>query len=452
MSEADWEAERRDDNVFAELVSTLQDPIKSTPLCAHELTFSLCAWTLHGETAAKDPSRVVLLRSVIQFLTIQRTQSERAAIKARLLTCTCDGEGDPADQALVVLQETPPAFYYEKAMLNITHILFTALSSLCAGQFRKRKKNARKSAQPWPLDVEDLLPGGCEEAVLSLMGWAENGSGGYGPFIAIAALITHWEPFAREILRQPIVVASATRKLRLGYDAYLKTNDPNHTFFIWPVYACAERFLNSLRRFPPAEGLTAMLASYEELHFLSTRINPILGSRFTQARYWFEALIDFQPVYALACGNPNVVIRLEGTEGHEGALSSMLQVRNNNRCMNVHCTAALGTRTSACARCAVARYCGKECQRLAWQAPVAPHRTLCKSIHSLREKLGLLDAAQWDSWVFYDAPNHKNWRDFYALCETHNIDVALSESIDREIKALEASRNRPVLANERFRW
>ncbi|KAJ7484279.1 hypothetical protein FB451DRAFT_1231963 [Mycena latifolia] len=459
MTDTDWEAERRDEQRFARLTSTLQDPMGPGSYCAHQLTIAVCAWHAHGEIAAKDPTRAVLLRSVAHFLMAPRTQQDRAAIKARLLTCACDGEGNPADQELTILRETetPPSFYYEKAMVVISHILFAALAPLCAGQFRKRKKNVRRTAQPWPLDFDDLFPGshGYEGAVRSLLGWAENGPGGYGPFIAIAALVTYWEPFGREILRQPAVLASAARKLRLGYESYVKTNNPRDPFFTWPLLACAERFLHSLRRFPPAEGLTAMLPSYEELHFVSARINPILGASFPKARYWFDALIEFSPVYALVCKNPNMVIRLEGTEGHDAAFESMTQIRNDNRCMNVHCTSPLGTRTSACARCAVVRYCSKPCQRLAWQAAVAPHRILCKSIHTLRGKLGLLDAAQWDSWMLNDTPNKSeehNWRNFEPLCQTMNVELALSESIESEIKALEASRNRPILADERFRW
>ncbi|KAJ7655337.1 hypothetical protein B0H17DRAFT_1214124 [Mycena rosella] len=403
----------------------------------------------------------------MRFLTAPRTPEERTAIKARLLACTCHEEDDPDSdsehRAPRMPAPTSPTFYYEKAMLNICLVLYGALDPLCPGQFRKRKKDVAKVDQPWPSDVHDLFPAGrgCADAIYSLMGWAENGSGGCGPFIAIAALITYWEPFGREVLRQPVVMASAARKLMIGYAEYLKSSDPDHHLFTWPIYACADRFMHSLRRFHPAEALSAMLPSYPELYLVSARItpildaNPILGSKFTQARYWFDALIDFQPVFILACENPNMVIRLEGTEGHEAALAGMMQLRNNNRCMNVDCQAPLGTRTSPCVRCAIVRYCGKECQRIAWKAAIAPHQPLCKLIHILREKLGLLDADKWDSWVLHDAPNRTdehNWRNFSSFCESYNLDLALSETVDGQIKALEASRKGPLQANERFRW
>ncbi|KAJ7474467.1 hypothetical protein B0H11DRAFT_2035545 [Mycena galericulata] len=447
MTAADWEAKRRDDDEFRRLISALQDPMGEASYCAHALSIALQAWELYGEQAANDPDRVELLRSVVKFLTVSRSPQERAAIKTRLSTCGCRG-------ALSRFRTTPPTLYYEKALMELCSIVYTALEPLCAGKFRKRKKNVPASAQPWPHSVDDLFQGNqaCDRVLYSLMGWADNGSGGYGAFTAIASLVVYWEPFAREIFKQP-VMASAARKLTLGYESYVETNNPGDPFFVWPVAACAERFLHSLSRFPPAESMTALLPSYQELYVASTKINPVLGSRFRLAAQWFDTIIDFQPTYALASSNPNVVIRLTGEEGHEAVYPCMTQIRNNNRCMNVECTAPLGTRTTACARCAVVRYCGKQCQRLAWKADNHPHRTLCKDVHALRCKLELLDPGEWDSWVFWETRSTgNNGASFDKLCQSKNVDRALSDSIHRQIKGLQQLGKHPTLANERFRW
>lgn len=133
----------------------------------------------------------------------------------------------------------------------------------------------------------------------------------------------------------------------------------------------------------------------------------------------------------------------------------MTQTRNRNRCMDVQCTAPLETRTSACARCAVVRYCSKEVdsslssppsiRRICRHSPVPtqgvagarpPHRTLHKSIHILRSEVGLLDAAEWDGWLCYEVPNRTNertWKNLVNLCQTKNVDPALSDTIDSEI-------------------
>ncbi|KAJ7150872.1 hypothetical protein C8R43DRAFT_1005466 [Mycena crocata] len=457
MTDARWAAERRNDESFGLLISTLQDPMSPDGYCAHELSFVISAWALHGPITASN--RLVLLRSVAKFLTVPRSQQERMAIKTRLLACGCGDEKDPDDQSIATLGEAHLSYYFEKALVHMGDVMYTALNSLSTGKFRtgkfrKEKEKRRREAQPWPLSVDDLFPAGegPEGALRALMGWAELGPGGYGPFIAIAGFTTFWEPFGREVFRNPTIFASAARKLKLGCKAYTISQNSFDPFFVWSVFACAERFLHSLRCFPPVEAMTALMPVYNELFFVSKRIVPILGDRFPNAHYWFQTLIDFQPTHALAASNPNVVIRFQSEQGHEGVFASLVTVRNDNRCMNIQCTAPLGTKTTTCAGCAVIRYCGKPCQRTAWKATVSPHRTLCKHIGTFLEKLELSSGAtEWNDWLA-GKPSIIKCQNFDELCRRKGVDPALSDSICAEIKALEAASKGVGLAHDRFRW
>ncbi|KAJ7150862.1 hypothetical protein C8R43DRAFT_1236084 [Mycena crocata] len=247
--------------------------------CDHELNYVLTAWYFRGPTTS---NRMALLKSVAKFLTVPRSQEERAAIKARLLTCTCDGQDNPEGQLMVTLGE----------------VLFVALNSQTPGKFHLRKKKIRRDAQPWPLSVEDLFPGaqGPEGALRALVGWAElaPGLGGYGPFTAMAAFIRFWEPFGREVFRQPL------------------SSLPLSGNFGW-----ATKFVSTLKIPSTAASSSGPYMLYTELLFVSERIIPLLGSSFLNARFWFQTIIDFQSQYA-EMANPNVRIIFSGEQGHEG--------------------------------------------------------------------------------------------------------------------------------------
>ncbi|KAJ6627630.1 hypothetical protein B0H10DRAFT_355611 [Mycena sp. CBHHK59/15] len=359
------------------LVSSLKHPMDATSCCAialERLLHPFCPLQSEPPTIHKSRNAQlsVVTRATMEFLSYPHSDAERAFIKTRLLVCQCDLE-EPHMKALHPPAPHPSALEcYESALVILGFVIGDALVRGPPGKFQKRRKAAvAADAQPWPLGVEDIIPrdGGCRGLFESLMSWVTDVPAGHGVFSAIAGLVQFWPPFSREVTASPVILNLAISQLQHALQVYRETTDVGHDQVIWPLFSCAQHFFASLRSLPIKIGLELIRPIYPELYAISQSTLPImipnLQIAFPDAASFFEYIIANKPNFdSIHVDFDSHNLRLhdggDGDRCHRAGFSAMMQVRNENKCMNPGCPSPLGSTTKACSRCGIVLYCGSE--------------------------------------------------------------------------------------------
>ncbi|KAJ7434335.1 hypothetical protein B0H11DRAFT_2296340 [Mycena galericulata] len=430
---------------LALLVETLTNPTDMHALCSialRELCIPFYDAQQDQTVQTKNAQLSHLLRAAMKFLTFPKSEDMLSSVKRHLSICECDLD----DTYLKTLHPSAAGCghrSYDRFILILTSIIGFALVDLCPGQLQKRRKGKTSDTQPWPHSESDLLgnPSTCRKTLDMLLPWARDIASGAGIFIVLNGLLQYWEPFSRELGTTPEVFTLARDHLNFALAKYEETQDISDFRFTYPLLSVGNRFFPSLRCLPMKFVLQMLSPTYADLFVISARFQPILPLLvgFERAEEWFGLILTLDKHRFV-----DVADDLGSASGRHGdALSTMVQIRNQNKCMSVGCPSPPGKRTLHCVRCGVVRYCGSSCQRNAWGAAIAPHKPLCKAIHALRHKLMLEDTTEWSNWVaYYTAHNpggsvtDERRAEFSALCEARDVDTADSENVRASIQRL----------------
>ncbi|KAJ7269689.1 hypothetical protein C8J57DRAFT_1322764 [Mycena rebaudengoi] len=275
--------------------------------------------------------------------------------------------------------------------------------------------------------------------------------------MAIAALIQFWEPFSRELGATPLLFTLAIKHTQHAFETYRAGNrcivEASESGLWSGLWSCGERFFPSLRSMPRDPVIQFLKPIYPQLRLIATLLQPhypTLGVFFNNCQSWFELIVGLEPIFQDHVGALELSNFVD-TGGHMGAFVGMQQILNQNKCMNVGCPALPGAQTRACARCAIVRYCGSECQKTAWRGNRDyPHKPLCDAIYSMREVLQLQDAEGWSDWVKYYTDKNpcgmlttERKTEFLEMCLAKGVDPVQSNNISDRIQALVALCSQP---------
>ncbi|KAJ7769990.1 hypothetical protein B0H16DRAFT_1516992 [Mycena metata] len=401
-----------------------------------------------------DARQGPVLRAAMIFISTVRSEEEHAALRARLVTCTCKSSIRSHRPVFRPLLEV-----LELVLFEITSTISDYFMRIGAGKFARVKENTPADARPWPSCIEDVIPaaGGEQEVLMGLMQWAAVPPSGHGVFSLIGALARHWEPFALQVFQRSDLFPLATKHLKQALDSWGRHRDraDQIPFFIGPVTACAQGFFHTLSEIDLPVTLALLLPVYEEMYPIAVDIEPILlGLRRTQnpmddSRRWFALVRRIRSVVSEGSWvSPN--LKKDQPEMADGmghfaiAFHRMVEIRNRNQCLYIECTTKIHERLSVCSRCGIVRYCSKECLAAAWDAPNNPHKALCKNIAALRTATLLKDDKAWTNTV-RDSALHRSPADFADMCTVRGADPDLAAAIWQELVMLTNKKMRFVL-------
>ncbi|KAJ7745099.1 hypothetical protein B0H16DRAFT_1693044 [Mycena metata] len=417
------------------LISTLLDPMHPDSYCVLGVSEVLDKVITRKEVE-HDARQGPVLRAAMIFVSTLRTEEEHAAIRARLLTCTCKSSSIRSHRPVFrPLVEVP-----ELVLFEITSTISDYFMRIGARKFARVKENTPADARPWPSCIEDVIPaaGGQQEVLMGLVQWAAIPPSGHT--IRTSSLPTLGPVSPRD--RAP---KAGSRFMGTAQAARMP-------FFIAPVTVCAHGFFHTLSEIDLPVTLSLLLPVYEEMYPIAVEIEPILlGLRRTQnpmddCRRWFGLVRRIRNVvsegsWVIPKDRPEMTDR---KKHFAIAFNRMVEIRNRNQCLYIECTTKIHERLYVCSRCGIVRYCSKVCLAAAWDAPNNPHKALCKNIAALRTATLLKDDKAWSNTV-RDSALHRSPAGFADMCTMRGADPDLAAAIWRELVILTDKRMRFVL-------
>ncbi|KAJ6566467.1 hypothetical protein B0H19DRAFT_1137906 [Mycena capillaripes] len=425
----------------AHLVFTLLNPMHEDSYCVLGIN-PILDKIVNRKEPEHDPRQGPVLRAAMTFISTRRTDEEIAALRTRLMTCTCK----PSIRVRHRPVSPPITEVLELALFEICSTISDYFMRIGAGKFLKVKENTPEDARPWPSCITDVIPaaGGERDVLLGLAQWAAIVPGGHSVFALIGALARYWEPFALEVFQSPDLFRLAMEHLKHAFDAYNPRAGLGQqmNFFITPVIACAQGLFHTLSEVDLRMTLSMIKPIYEQMYTVAVEIEPILlGIRprmsMDDCRRWFHLVRSMRSVispegeWVMPTDKPEVDFRTHFAM----AFHRMVEIRNRNQCLHVECTTKIVHRSSVCSRCGIVRYCSQTCLAAAWDAPTLPHKTLCKQITRLRAATSLKDDKDWTHTV-RDSTVHRAPQEFAQMCAGRGADPALAEAIWRGIVLL----------------
>ncbi|KAJ7174895.1 hypothetical protein C8R46DRAFT_1347895 [Mycena filopes] len=371
-----------------------------------------------------DPRQGPVLRAAMIFISTIRSQEERAALRTKLLVCNCK----PSVRSMHRRVSRPHEEVLELALFTITSTISDYFMRIGAGKFARVRDDTPADARPWPSSITDVIPaeGGEREVLVGLTQWAAVAPGGHSVFTLIGALARYWEPFALQVFEFTEIFPLATRHMQCALDSYKPNAAPSETFnrFITPIIACAAGFFHPLSELDSHATLAILGPIYEKMYAVAVPIEPILLAfrselEMDDCRRWFALVRRLRP-----CVGPNGWVipdehqETDPSDHFKIAFHLMLEVRNRNQCLHIECTTKILARSAICSRCGIARYCSKQCLADAWDAPLHPHKTVCKRIAALRTATKLTEDKAWAHAV-RDSALHRTPEAFERLCVAH---------------------------------
>ncbi|KAJ7495566.1 hypothetical protein FB451DRAFT_1387588 [Mycena latifolia] len=344
-----------------------------------------------------------LPRAALGFLFAPRTDEEFLTIVRRMMSCGCL-IAELGDTGVV---DAPQAL--DMILSYLCGFMTVALENLPPAKFRKRRPNRSDARQPWPHSVGDIgLEGRTpNDAVTALLRWAEYPPLGHTIFSLLGTLSRFWRPYAQEVLQNPHVVEAMRRHLVVAAEFYVDPAPipPSWDYFERAILSCQSLAGNlavveveKSKRFEKFE---------EELYDLGALLIPMLverGPRMTVGLKWFSEMLSARRISFPGAIKAEVEDPLLYNDDYFHARYQMLLTQQTRRCMHASCPSDRDAETRSvvttlCRRCAIVRYCGRECQVAAWRADRLPHQDLCNKIHRVRQSVGLLDDQQWTNWL-----------------------------------------------------
>ncbi|KAF5337257.1 hypothetical protein D9611_003040 [Ephemerocybe angulata] len=419
------------------LVASLSCPL-TTPSCANLMCVAArrISRAFHSRETS-SPAQVKfskslprLLRATISFITCKRTYKLHSDMVLRLASCRCTQNQSPEAVARIMrlhaegpsVEDDPQAEllkkvhevgYLREMVTHLIPLVKQSISSLTGHKFRSPVPGKDERDQPWPLSAEDLLPHGLPDSIEGLEMWSDARTGTSAIFGLVRELAMHHRPFALALLRPPEYTLAIDRPLEHltaamdFYDAH-SASDPEVSrqpeFQL--VLALVFQFFYVLRLPDPSNTFEPMLvAKVDEMAPVLERLSAILSSlldnpsalRQEDEWNWSQMLLNIQ---ALIYGRNGRVAPPEVRRQTDklmqkmmdpvrDALSEMAEVRKGH-CANMRCPRRADldiVYSGRCANCNIMRYCGKECQKKAWNAPILPHKKVCNQIHEFKRSL-----------------------------------------------------------------
>ncbi|KAJ7146678.1 hypothetical protein C8R44DRAFT_724421 [Mycena epipterygia] len=377
----------------------LRDPMNHESCCSFQILGALM--DIREEKGACSAE---LLRVIMHFLLGPDTDEEFTALVQRLLSCRCFTAGTRHDGEVVPID---PLRCLDMIISHLSGFILLQLEELTRAKFRKRKPQRAAARQPWPNSVADIGLGDrtTTQAVTALLRWAAHPPLGHAIFALLGMLSRFWEPYAREVLQNYTVVHVIRRQLVGSLAHYVHPAPPHWDYFARVIFSC-----NTLMRDLAAVDVD-MASRYphfvEELYDLGAPLIPLLverGASMRPALEWFSQMLDTKRIRFPGALKAEIADPLLYNDDYFHARYQMLLIQRTHRCMNVDCQAdadAASVVTRLCGRCRVVRYCGKQCQKDAWQAAKLPHQDLCKKIYHVRRQTGMLDDEEWTNWLLH---------------------------------------------------
>ncbi|KAF6751417.1 hypothetical protein DFP72DRAFT_1047739 [Ephemerocybe angulata] len=290
------------------------------------------------------------------------------------------------------------------AIRNTVDFLITlitvALSSLTTLKFRPQIAGVDDQDQPWPQSSEDLLPAGLPGSVQGLENWTREKGGTSKVFSLAKALSTHYRPFALALLQPPDYTFAISRPLvhlTAVMDFYQYHSKSTSTPGFEDTASAVFDFFQVFFMQDPADTFDEMIrAKVDEMAPVFERLAAIIssfpgrsGSGPAPQDQWSEILIGIQLFLSLGGKRTTLdagVAQLaqDMVDPVRDAVSGMAEARKGG-CANLLCPKKIGSvYAKLCSKCDLIRFCGPECQQMAWKSPPLPHKAICAKIYALR--------------------------------------------------------------------
>ncbi|KAF6743028.1 hypothetical protein DFP72DRAFT_151842 [Ephemerocybe angulata] len=410
-----------------ELLTTAISSPHTTPFCAVpvELASARVNFALLNTCGTSASARLKftksyprLLRAAIRFLTFKQTEEAHDTMFALLAYCRCRKTVRGKSPEMIERVNQFHGSWSEdiseednllRGMVSIRRtvdflitLIRVALSSLTANKFRTPIAGADAQDQPWPLDVKDLLPAGIPESIQGLELWTRELGGTPKIFKLATVLSLHHKPLALALLQSPHHSFAISRPLVLlteAMDSY--ENDSNSARTeefgdtIQDIFDFFHIFYKQDLTGPWHEALRTkvneMTPVFERLAAIISSLPGRSSSGPAPDDHWSQTLIAIQLLLSrggsrrttLDAGTARLLENLNNPV--RDALFEMAIVRKGG-CGYLLCPKN-SVYSKLCSKCDLVRFCGQECQKAAWTAPIFPHKALCAKIHTLRTSL-----------------------------------------------------------------
>ncbi|KAF7354307.1 hypothetical protein MVEN_01119100 [Mycena venus] len=411
------------------LASALGDPLGSGALCAHALYSAIVQVLMCGPSL---PYQVKFLKAAMKFMATQRSPPEHARLRARLLSCECN---ICIPEIRMLHGPMPPTF---TAVDKLNFMLFYLCKALRMAVFAYQPK-LHDAAKRWPAAEKDINPFSVPLGQLcdGLLSWAEDPSSGYGVFTLIGTMCVLSAKFELEVLATPRVFQYATSHLQHALD-----NIPTHdTKNLWAprfssrVFACAGNLFQDIAR-NKARTVDHILTcvNWDQMRAIARQVQPYLepnasqGGDMCDSVAWFDAVRAREGRQFLPSGRPAAAMGNPENAYLQVAWGHLVTMRSR-KCTRRACMSETALEESKmCGGCGVARYCGVEHQRDAWNSPQHPHKKLCSAIQDLRRAIHLEKDDAWTRLI-HDTESRRAPHQFLALCDQYGVNPSLGKAI-----------------------
>ncbi|KAJ7048667.1 hypothetical protein C8F01DRAFT_1188972 [Mycena amicta] len=405
------------------LLFSLRTPMHEDACCA-AVMFHILERCFTSSTGSDHARQAPILRAAMTLLATDyggdypkyEEEDRFPPLQRKLVSCVCK----PAIQTLPYHPRPMPfpfgtmAAYtaWNELLGRLCTELIASLNRLSPGKFRAAKLNVAPEDQPWPSSIRDIIPipSGEEQASMGLHQWAQNMPYGCTIYPLMSAVARFWHPFSLSLHR-------LQQQSLLHVDEALKilTDTGDSRAFVLAT-TCVVRFLEELFIIDRGtmtmfyrSNLDQMKRSADIIHTTATNLVAEFPARDLVLR-WCD---DMKRQYSTR--GPDGKFAESDFQQSDGAqfamvFSLIMEVRNRDQCLHIHCENVLDTRSQVCSKCGVVRFCSPQCLKAAWKDSKLPHKELCQMVIELRTATGtnLKDAATWSS-VLHD-PGDENAR------------------------------------------